>query len=260
MRTALLEDRPEQTNLGDSGGFAHFGVHSWPSLGLKACLCRFSVALFDEKLFVLHGVRCGPSLSGAVRKRRAEFLAGRLCAAQALRHLGALESVLAGADRSPVWPAGMIGSITHCDETAMAIALKKEHFRGVGIDLERRTACRDASLDVRHFATDAERGVLERAGIACEDHAVIAFSMKESFFKAAYPHVGHYFGFSAVSIVEADRSQRRLALVVAQDIGNKLRQGLRVTGEYAYLGEAFVSTVVTIPIPDPYTKPMDSAA
>lgn len=249
MRTALLEDRPAEDGPGDPGGFARFGVHSWPSLGLTACLCRFSVARFDEELFAFHGVRFGSSLSGAVRKRRAEFLAGRLCAAQALRRLGAPGLVLTGADRSPVWPAGMIGSITHCDETAMAVALKKENFRGVGIDLERRAACRDASLDVRHFATDAERVVLEHAGIACEDHAVIAFSMKESFFKAAYPHVGRYFGFSAVSIVDADRSHRRLSLVVTQDIGGKLRQGLRVAGEYADLGDAFVSTMVTIPAP-----------
>lgn len=247
MNTALLKDRPAQDGPGDTGGFARFGVHSWPSLGLTASLCRFSVAQFDEKLFALHGVRFGPSLSGAVRKRRAEFLAGRLCAAQALRRLGAPEVVPTGADRSPVWPAGMIGSITHCDETAMAVALKKENFRGVGIDLERRAACREASLDVRHFATEAECGVLERAGIACEDHAVIAFSIKESFFKAAYPHVGRYFGFSAVSIADANRRHRRLSLVVTQDIGGKLRQGMRVAGEYADLGDAFISTVVTIP-------------
>jgi enterobactin synthetase component D len=141
----------------------------------------------------------------------------------------------------------MVGSITHCDGTAMAVAMKKEDLRGVGIDLERRAACRDASLDVRHFATDAERVVLEDAGIACEDHAVIAFSVKESFFKAAYPEVGRYFGFSAVAIVDADRSRRSLSLVVAREIGAKLRQGLRVAGEYADLGDAFVSTAVTVP-------------
>jgi len=113
----------------------------------------------------------------------------------------------------------------------------------------RASECIPGLRDVRHFATDAERGVLERAGIACEDHAVIAFSMKESFFKAAYPHVGRYFGFSAVSIVDADRSHRRLSLVIAQDIGGKLRQGLRVAGEYADLGDAFVSTAVAIRAP-----------
>ena len=240
--TALLEDR-----AGNPEGFARFGAHSWPSLGLTACLCRFSVARFDEELFDLHGVRSGPALARAVTKRRAEFLAGRLCAAQVLRRLGAPVRVPTGEHRSPVWPAGVIGSITHCDETAMAVALEEGNCRGVGIDLERRAACRDASLDARQFATDAERGVLERAGVASEDHAVIAFSLKESFFKAAYRHVGHYFGFSAVTIVDADRSRRSLSLVVAQNLGGKLRQGLRVAGEYAHLGDAFVSTAVTIP-------------
>ncbi|WP_420475539.1 4'-phosphopantetheinyl transferase family protein [Noviherbaspirillum sp. ST9] len=248
MKTARLEDLLAEDVPGDSDSFARFGEHSWPSLGLTACLCRFSVARFDDKLFARHGVPFSPSLSRSVRKRRAEFLAGRLCAAQALTRLGAPGLVLTGPDRSPVWPVGMIGSITHCDETAIAVAQNEENFCGVGIDLERRAACRNAALDVRHFATDAERGVLAQAGIASEDHAVIAFSMKESFFKAAYPHVGRYFGFSAVSIVGADRSLRKVSLVVAQDLGVKLKQGLRVAGEYVALGDAFMSTAVTIPV------------
>lgn len=249
MNTALLEDRPAQDGPGDIGDFARFDVHSWPSLGLAAHLCSFSVSQFDQKLYTLHGIEFDASLSGAVRKRRAEFLAGRLCAARALEHLAASKVVPTGKDRSPIWPAGLIGSITHCDETAMAIALRKDNPRGVegvGIDLERRTACRDASLGVRHFATGAERDVLVHAGIACEDHAVIAFSMKESFFKAAYPYVRRYFSFSAVSIVDVDSRHNRLSLVVAQDIGGKLKKGLRVEGEYANLGQTFVSTIVTI--------------
>lgn len=252
MKADFHEDRPADDCPGESDGFARFGEHSWPLLGLNACLCRFSLARFDDALFVFHGVPIGASLPRAVRKRRAEFLAGRLCAARALGRLGAPEVVLTGVDRSPVWPAGTIGSITHCDETAMAVALKQENFLGVGIDLERRAACRDASLDVRQFATGAECEVLEHAGIAREDHAVIAFSMKESFFKAAYPQVGRYFGFSAVSIVDADRRQRGLSLAVVEDLGGKIRQGLRVAGEYAEFGEAFVSTAVLIPTPEQF--------
>lgn len=255
MRTALLEDHPAQRGPGDPGGFARFGVHCWPSLGLTACLCRFSVARFNEELFARHGVRTGSSLSGAVAKRRAEFLAGRMCAAQALARLGAAGAVPAAADRSPVWPAGIVGSITHCGDMAMAVALGQGSFRGVGIDLERRAACRDASLHARHFATDAELLVLQHAGIAREDHAVIAFSVKESFFKAAYPHVGRYFGFDAVAIVAADASRRTLTLAVAQDFGPALRPGLQVPGEYADLGHALVSTVVVIPAGHPRAEP-----
>lgn len=246
MRTALLEEGPAQDDPAGAGGFARFGLHVWPSLGLTACLCRFSLARFDEELFALHGVRSGSSLSRAVTKRRAEFLAGRLCAAQALACVGAAGPVPAAADRSPVWPAGVIGSITHCGDTAMAVALRHGRFRGVGIDLERRAACREASLDVRQFATEAERLVLQQAGIACENHAVIAFSMKESFFKAAYAHVGRYFGFEAVAIVEADASRRMVSLAVAQDLAAQLPQGLRVEGEYAALGDALVATAVVI--------------
>jgi enterobactin synthetase component D len=242
----LPDGSPAESSPGDAGGFVSFGAHFWPSLGLTACLCRFSVARFEDGLFARHGIQPAPSISGAVKKRRAEFLAGRLCAARALRRLGAPGNVQIGADRSPIWPRGITGSITHCGQTAMAVALKIDNVHGVGIDIERRAACREASLDARHFANDTERGVLERAGIAREDHAVLAFSLKESFFKAAYPQVGRYFGFSAVSIVNIDRGRRRLTLVVAQNLSERLTRGRRVACEYADLGEAFVSTAVTI--------------
>src|SRR5207249_10625362 len=51
------------------------------------------------------------------RLRQSIFDMGRACAAELLAELGAREtSVAMAADRSPVWPQGYVGSITHTDD------------------------------------------------------------------------------------------------------------------------------------------------
>src|SRR5712692_4858780 len=51
------------------------------------------------------------------RLRQLIFDTGRACAAELLADLGSREtSVAMAADRSPVWPQGYVGSITHTDD------------------------------------------------------------------------------------------------------------------------------------------------
>ncbi|GAB3946415.1 hypothetical protein GCM10027614_39920 [Micromonospora vulcania] len=50
----------------------------------------------------------------AVESRRRDFTAGRVCARRAMADLGLPASAVpAAADRAPVWPAGVVGAITH---------------------------------------------------------------------------------------------------------------------------------------------------
>ncbi|HYJ10271.1 MAG TPA: hypothetical protein VEX18_14710, partial [Polyangiaceae bacterium] len=73
----------------------------------------------------------------AVLKRRAEFLAGRLAAVQALRALGVVEAPGRRDDGSPSWPAPAVGSISHGAGRALCIAGKRSEFSSLGIDAER---------------------------------------------------------------------------------------------------------------------------
>ena len=55
------------------------------------------------------------AVAGAVHKRQAEFAAGRTCARRAMAKLGvSIPALLLGANREPVWPRGIVESITHC--------------------------------------------------------------------------------------------------------------------------------------------------
>jgi 4'-phosphopantetheinyl transferase EntD len=54
-------------------------------------------------------------VADAVEKRRREFVTTRRCARQALAQLGVPPvPIRPGPGRAPVWPAGVVGSLTHC--------------------------------------------------------------------------------------------------------------------------------------------------
>ncbi|MEI8635195.1 hypothetical protein P4S72_30355 [Vibrio sp. PP-XX7] len=69
------------------------------------------------------GVTLPDTLHRAVLKRKCEFLAGRLCAKRAMAECGInAETTLGiGEHREPLWPEGVIGSISHCDTQAVAV-------------------------------------------------------------------------------------------------------------------------------------------
>jgi 4'-phosphopantetheinyl transferase EntD len=75
---------------------------------------------------------------GSAEKRRRDFAVGRACARAALAKIGHGEVVIAKSeDGAPLWPPGIVGSITHTDGYAAALVGESRHFAGVGIDAER---------------------------------------------------------------------------------------------------------------------------
>jgi len=118
----------------------------------------------------------------SVEKRRREFALGRACARAALAGLGHGEAVIAKCgDGAPVWPVGIVGSITHTKDYAAAVAGESRRFGGVGIDAERKGGV-TAQLWPRLF-TLTEQDTL-RAQPDPSFAATLFFSAKEASFKA----------------------------------------------------------------------------
>src|SRR5213592_4895962 len=91
----------------------------------------------------------------AVERRVQEFATGRACARRALSKLGAPAiSILSGANREPLWPHGVVGSITHClGYRAAAVAWQLDVLT-VGIDAEFHEPLPTGVLE--HIAVDSE--------------------------------------------------------------------------------------------------------
>lgn len=210
--------------------------------------CEFHREHYRDPLFAELAIKLPESLDKAVVKRRAEFLAGRYCAQKALQNLGIEEAALAiGKHRNPLWPETMIGSISHCGNHAVAIAASGTKSLGIGIDIEDEIASETMAKIQRQILSEEEIVWLAQQHFAAAPLLfTLAFSLKESFFKAAYPTVGHYFDFDAVSLVAINWPERSLTLRIDSDLHQTLGKGTLIEGAFQLLPEQKIVTLVII--------------
>lgn len=135
------------------------------------------------------------AVARAVPKRRGEYAAGRACARAALTALGAApggEPVAIGRDAergAPVWPAGVVGSITHCDGYRAAAVARTADVLTLGIDAEPHGPLPEGVLDAIVSTPDeraALAALLDRVPEVHWDR--LLFSAKETVYKAWYPY------------------------------------------------------------------------
>jgi 4'-phosphopantetheinyl transferase EntD len=148
------------------------------------------------------------AVGGAVERRRREFAAGRRCAREALAALGRpAVPIPAGADRAPVWPCGVVGSITHTARWCGAAVAPHGLHRGLGLDAE---PPRPLPADVwDEVLTQPERTWV--AGQPLEDQGLWArllFCAKEAAYKCQYPLTARMLSFDEVRIVPAPNGGR----------------------------------------------------
>jgi 4'-phosphopantetheinyl transferase EntD len=136
-----------------------------------------------------------------VESRQREFTTSRECAHAALDRLGVpLVPVLPDSFGAPRWPAGVAGSITHCDGYRAAAVARTTDVVSLGIDAEPNEALPGM---VNVIASDSERARLaELAGAApgiCWDR--LLFSAKESVYKTWFPLARRWCGFESADII-----------------------------------------------------------
>lgn len=154
----------------------------------------------------------------AVERRRREFAIGRQCARRALARLGVIGfPLLVGPDRAPLWPAGLVGSITHTHAgpagfCGAAVAARSD-VAALGIDAEGVDPLSPALWDF--VLTDAEKRRLDEKPKA--GHlAKLAFVAKEATLKAVLPTAGQPLDFRDIQVDVAPAEDGFVAEVVAQ--------------------------------------------
>ena len=154
----------------------------------------------DHASELLTAERVGLERMGDVR--RAEYSSGRRVARCALGLLGFADQPVSAHGRIPVWPPGVVGSITHSRTLALAIVARADGMRGVGVDLERERRV-DERIAARVLVPR------EREQLAEQDWRTMLFAAKEAVYKAVNPLVGEYLEFADVEIsAEADGTYR----------------------------------------------------
>ncbi len=138
------------------------------------------------------------ALGWAVESRKREFATGRTCARQALLRLGLpITPILRGPRREPVWPSGVVGSITHCAGYCAAAVARHADVLTIGIDAEPHSPLPSDVLD--QVCLEDEGAWCAKAPRDVQWERLI-FSAKESVYKAWFPVTRRFLEFHDVAV------------------------------------------------------------
>jgi len=212
---------------------------------LELHIVEFDGASFDATAFEEFGMARASGMHRWVHKRQAEFFAGRWAARAALASLtGRYPDVPVGMAREPIWPAGVVGSITHVDSLAAAAVLPSAASHGVGIDIERVVTAGECDA-VANMAIDRDEHRLlqsQASRLSEAERLTLAFSAKESLFKAAFESVRRHFYFEAVRLVAVDPHASTLTFELREHLGDLFPMGAICVARYQMFD---IDTVLT---------------
>lgn len=201
----------------------------------------FSVCSQDDLgWFRLHPLEEQAMGEAVSEKRRRDFNVGRAAARRALEKVGfpVVTPVLRGEHREPLWPVGIVGSISHSSGVGVAAVAWQEDVAAVGIDIQLIEERYTDELIAR-FADPDEFDWVRSDPARRTERAVKLFSAKESVFKALYPLRKVWFAFDVAHLTpneseDSFRASVRLPAVSSSmidlDVGISYFAGNIVTG------------------------------
>ncbi len=183
-------------------------------------------------------------VAGAVENRRREFATARRCARQALATLGhPPTAILSGLSREPLWPMGIVGSITHCAGYRAAAVAHDTDLLTVGIDAEPHEPLPGGVLEAIALPREIDRlrALRHHDRAICWDR--LLFCAKEAVFKAWYPITRRWLDFSEADIELGPAGFIATLLVSGPRHGNRTLSTF--TGRYA-VGRGLVLAVIAV--------------
>lgn len=157
---------------------------------------------FPPEVVWQFGVR--PVTAGGCRRRTIEKTLTAELTAEVLARLGVAGDLPGrGAAGEPLWPAGVCGSISHTMNATGSVAVicagAKGRYQSIGLDLQ--NAVRKPAGNLR------ERIVVGAENPRTDFEILRLFSAKEAVYKAYYPLVRKFFGFSEAELLWDEGSQ-----------------------------------------------------
>ena len=213
--------------------------------GVFQCTLKLNLDSLSVADFVRENIVLPFSLIDAVNKRQIEFLSSRFCAKICLENLGKLDdlNIPIAQDRSPIWPAGYCGSISHTDGWASAVVGKTTLLEGIGLDIEHKIKDAAPHLINEICCNDSELlHLVSRMGIDHETALTMIFSAKESLYKAVFPRLNSFFGFHAAHLEAID--SERLSIGLVTDLSEKFTKSSSWQVIYKFYEPDLIETMV----------------
>jgi len=183
------------------------------------------------------------SIQNAVAKRQREFGAGRLCARKAMARLEIKDGpLLKGPDGSPVWPAGIVGAISHSNTWCGSAVARQKDIRGIGLDIE--TIDRVNIIIAKKVLSPVEMEWVNASDEEAQKRLALLFSAKETIFKCVAPVYGKRFGFFDTVITHVTEEQS-FEVKLNDKISAEVPNCSTLTGRYLmHEGDVFTGMVL----------------
>ncbi len=171
----------------------------------------------------------GDARSTVLELRQAELDCSRRCATQALRQAGIeiprgvssysdskcfVGLIGHDPDRSPNWPPGFVGSLSHSERWDWAAVAKQHEIRSIGIDTSVIVNHRQAAPLLEEIGDADQQQKLFDVGLPTNQACALLTSAKETFYRYWFPLLQRYWDFSDVELVAIN--PRHTGLIPAQ--------------------------------------------
>jgi len=201
----------------------------------EAALASFSSVALPERL------------ATAALERKIHYLAGRSCARDAMGELSPPHRdvpVPTGESREPLFPEGIVGTVSHTKRYAAAAVAHASRFRGLGVDVERWMKIDAPPRLAGHVTVPGElTHLLETTGFLPHEALTLVFSAKESVYKAFFGAVRRYFGFHDARITRVEERSGAFFGQLESHLTGELSRGYTFEGRYERVDGGLVTAV-----------------
>lgn len=219
----------------------------YPEFNGVLASCRFRTEQLTQRQNQRWMQLLDPLLLAAAPTRRAEYIAGRYAASVALKELGQRDTLVGrGHHGQPLWPQAVVGSITHQDFRAIAVVARLSECMAIGVDLEHVLSPIVALSIADQVVSQQELRLFKRFSMSINKAITLAFSAKESLFKALYPCVNRYFDFRDVQVVAVNVERATISMQLLCDLSPLFCRGREISACFN-LTDVDCFTVVALP-------------
>ena len=197
---------------------------------------QFDQTRFCDVMFEQTNIYCPEVIAHSINKRKAEYFVGRYLVANRLNELGfeycTLESNI---DRSPKFPCGAIGSISHCESLAcVAVAPSYNPDReNLGIDVQKPISS-DVCREIENMIVAGQEVDLAMSvGLTKEQAITLLFSAKEAIYKALAKFSTRDLNFTDAKLKQVNQNTMEFELSESIQLRTNTLEEIRC--EYWYL-------------------------
>jgi 4'-phosphopantetheinyl transferase EntD len=186
-------------------------------------------------------------VSRCCEKRKNEFVAGRVMVKNIVKMLG-IENfpILTGKYREPIWPEGIVGSISHCNDFCFVAVAEKKFFLSIGIDIESNNPL-PIGLEGMVCTVNERNWIQSMIELGSTlPLSKMVFCAKESVYKCIFPFTRRYIDFNEAEIkFQISENTFKVKMLISDNEKTSFQDIIDIKG-FVYLDEKCIYTLACL--------------